>query len=114
MKTLFVYSCSIIICFWASKVSAQNNSTVQEGGIMSIDKMIEKKKKDKKQMKLLIKFQKQYTSEDRIDVEEFKDYYKITVDHPVNEGYTGGAECYKLDKKTGETEMIWHEHPMPR
>ncbi|MBU1239773.1 hypothetical protein KKF84_00230 [Myxococcota bacterium] len=50
---------------------------------------------------------------DRLTIVEFPDYYKITVHHRSGGGMSGGAECYRLDKKTGKTSMLWHEHPQP-
>ncbi len=46
-------------------------------------------------------------------VTEHKDYYEIIVTRISSKEYTGGAEQYYLDKKTGKSKMGWHEHPMP-
>ncbi len=46
-------------------------------------------------------------------VEEHEANYELIVTRSSNEkGYTGGAEQYFIDKKTGEEKMGWHEHPM--
>jgi hypothetical protein len=80
--------------------------------IKSIQEVIQSKSKDKFQKEILTKFREKFGKDDRIVVEEFPTYYEITVDHPSIEERTGGAECYILDKKTGESRMKWHEHPM--
>jgi hypothetical protein len=79
---------------------------------IDIDQIIGLKENDKRQQVLLIEFKNKYQKDDNILVEEFQNYYELIIDHPGIDGFTGGAECYKLDKKTGESEMIWHEHPM--
>jgi hypothetical protein len=79
---------------------------------ISIDEIIKLKEKEKQQQTLLIEFKNKYQKDDKISVKEFQTYYELTIDHPSKNDYTGGAECYKLDKKSGKTNMIWHEHPM--
>lgn len=80
--------------------------------IIPIDEMILLKKKKIKQKRLLENFKKEYSEKDRIVVEEYLRYFKITVDLEGNETSTGGAVCYTINKKTGEKKMAWHEHPM--
>jgi hypothetical protein len=79
----------------------------------SIDKMITLKQNDKAQQALLVEFKNKYQKNDTISVEEFQNCYQLIVNHPDQGEYTGGVECYQLDKKSGATKMIWHEHPMP-
>ena len=45
-------------------------------------------------------------------INEYDDYYEVTFKGRTAEGYTGGAYCIKVDKKTGKEEMLWDEHPM--
>lgn len=80
---------------------------------MYIDDFIEQKANNKLQQTLLVDFKKSYTTDDRITVEEFPEYYEIIVNHPSNNKLLGGAECYQVNKETGESKMIWHEHPEP-
>ena len=79
--------------------------------MIKIEEMIEQQK-DKRQKEILLKFRSSFQKDDRIRVTEHKDHYEITVSHPSTEDSTGGAEGYSLDKKTGESSMTWHEHPM--
>ena len=80
--------------------------------LTDIEELIKQKADDKIQQALLIEFKNRYTKSDHISVNEQNDCYEITVSHPSMNGYTGGAEAYRIDKKTGITKMIWHEHPM--
>ncbi len=68
---------------------------------------------DQQQKERLIRFRRTFSENDHVFVQEFDKYYEITVTHPSSETATGGAEGYRMDKITGEVEMIWHEHPMP-
>ncbi|VAW60397.1 Histidine ammonia-lyase [hydrothermal vent metagenome] len=46
-------------------------------------------------------------------VEEHEAHYELIVTSPSAEkDYTGGTVQYLMDKKTGEVDMGWHEHPM--
>jgi len=87
-----------------------NDDLIQNSA--DINEMIKLKEGNQNQIKLLKEFKKQYGDTHRMTVSEFKDHYEIIVSHPNSNEYTGGAECYRLNKKTGITEMIWHEHPM--
>lgn len=78
-----------------------------------IDELIRQKSKEQQQQSILKTFKGNFPTEDRISIKEFRDYYEIVVSHPSTDGFTGGAEGYKLSKSTGEYEMTWHEHPMP-
>ncbi len=83
---------------------------------MEIEKAIELVN-DEKQRKILTQFKDGCKKDDNITVTEFENYYEIivshhTITHSPDERYTGGAEQYFLDKKTGKTKMGWHEHPM--
>lgn len=69
--------------------------------------------KNKENKALLQKFRKKYndsTSQISVQKENNREY-EIWVDHQSNDGYSW-AEGYTLNKKSGKTEMIWHEHPM--
>ncbi|TPN84691.1 hypothetical protein [Aquimarina algicola] len=80
--------------------------------IVDIEKVIELKANDKEQQEMLINFKNKYKADKRISVEEFQNHYELIVSHEGKSGYTGGAEGYTMDKKTGKIEMIWHESPM--
>lgn len=115
MKSLTIRICHlklplIVLLILLPNMLIAQNKNIKE--TISIDEMILKKKNKPKQKKLLLKFKIDYDKDDRIVVEEFRNYFKITVDHLGSNGSTGGAECYKVDKKTGERKMLWHEHPM--
>lgn len=47
-----------------------------------------------------------FAKNDKTDITEFESFYEIVVSHE-----NGGAEKYNLDKLTGKSTMIWHEHP---
>ena len=77
-----------------------------------IDEAI-KLEKDQKKQGFLMEFINQYNSDVRITVQEREDHWEVTVEHPdTDDGFTGGAEGFILQKQTREIEMIWHEHPM--
>ena len=80
--------------------------------LINIEELITLNRSNKKQQKILIQFRNNCQADDSILVKEFINYYDIIVEHPSANGFTGGAEGYKVDKKTGKSEMIWHEHPM--
>jgi hypothetical protein len=50
-----------------------------------------------------------FAEDERIKITEEKDFYEMIC----SRGYESGAECYHIDKKTGERSMIWHETPNP-
>lgn len=116
MKNLLIIL--LIIAFTQSYLNAQTeiDTTNIELGLIKkvsdIDEMIEMKKDDPQQVRFLKVFKSKYDKINQFSVTEFSNHYEIIVSRPGKEGYTGGAECYRLDKKTGKTEMIWHEHPM--
>ncbi len=67
--------------------------------------------------KFLLKFREQFSEQDRITITEHPEYFEAIVSHPdtrTEDGqiYTGGAEQYFINKKSGEVTMGWHEHPM--
>ena len=104
---------TLLLTFFVSfSIQAQTDSGKVSITPINIIELIKLKKADTLQQKILIIFYKSQSTEDRITVEEFKDYYEIIVEHPNANSYTGGAEAYKVNKKTGKSEMIWHEHPM--
>jgi hypothetical protein len=79
---------------------------------ISIEDLI-KSKNDKKQVTILTHFFETHQEESvRMIVTESKDLYEIIVYHPSSPGLKGGVEQYFLNKKTGESHMGWHEHPM--
>ena len=68
---------------------------------------------EQKEQDILTQFISQYNSDVRITVKEQEDHWEIIVEHPdTDDGFTGGAEGYSLHRITGESEMMWHEHPM--
>jgi hypothetical protein len=101
---------SICILCIDSNCQSQNQKTIKT--YHNFEDLITQKKGNSQQLKILTEFRKNYHDKDQFYVEEFKDYYQIKVNHSSKEGYTGGAECYRLVKKTGKLEMLWHEHPM--
>jgi hypothetical protein len=60
----------------------------------------------------LTDFKKSFPETDRFYITELDDCFEITVSHNSANGYSGGAEAYRVDKVSGEVRMIWHEHPM--
>jgi hypothetical protein len=116
MKNLLIIL--LIIALTQSNLNAQTeiDTTNIELGLIKnasdIDEMIEIKKDDPQQVLFLKAFQENYHKVTQFSVTEFPGHYEILVSRPGEEGYTGGAECYEMDKKTGKTRMIWHEHPM--
>ncbi len=109
----------IVFIFFNITVHAQNDKTDQftDSAVRyisnNIEDLIKQKQNDKYQQSILINFRKQFEKGDIIRViNEFQNYYEITVDHEAPDGFTGGTEAYRLNKKTGELKMIWHEHPM--
>ena len=108
----------ILLIFLSFSVQAQNDLDVQTktdtmvNRSITLEEAIKLKESNKQQQIMLIEFRKNYHTDDLISVVEFQNYYELTVEHPDAIGFTGGAECYKLNKKTGDSEMIWHEHPM--
>lgn len=100
------------MCF---TMQAQNDIRNEDSLIASykIKKIIKLKKRNKKEQIMLIDFEKMHSNNDNIFVEEYQNYYKLIVGfQSVKEDFTGGAVCFKMNKKTGEFEMIWNEHPM--
>jgi len=70
------------------------------------------------QQQALRQFQEQCDAAAEVYVTAYEAYFEIIVVHPVftdtaGNVFTGGAEQFLLDKKTGATSMGWHEHPMP-
>ena len=71
-------------------------------------------RKDPKQREFLRRFMENHVNEGDVVrlVNEDENAYEFIVSHPGEKGWTGGAEQYFLDKKTGDVTMGWHEHPM--
>ena len=80
--------------------------------LIDINEAIKLKSNEKKQQTMLINFKKDHKNSKRITVEEKNDHYELIVESISKNGFTGGAVGYSLDKITGVTKMIWHEHPM--
>lgn len=76
-----------------------------------IDKAIELVKSETHK-KFLLDFKSQYLDSESILVTSNYKNFEIIVSHKSTAEYTGGAEQYFLDKKTGEIKMGWHEAPM--
>ena len=108
MKTIIPLT--IIILFL--HVESKSQTTKMIKSYKSFEELLIQKKNDKEQTKILVEFRMTFDEKDRFSIEEYRDYYQITVSHSSQEGYSGGAECYRLDKKTGQSKIIWHEHPM--
>jgi hypothetical protein len=66
---------------------------------------------EKKYKKILTQHRERHVDSE-ITVTDKGDVFETIVTHPPTEDETGGAEQYFIDKKTGETTMGWHEHPM--
>ena len=98
-------------------LQAQNSSDIQtktdtqKNKSFAIEEVIKLKDSLKAQQTMLIEFKKKWQLNDHISVIEFQNYFEITVLHSGVNNFTGWAECYTLDKSTGEQEMIWHERP---
>ena len=69
--------------------------------------------RDEKHKKMLLDFKASFSEEDLFTVTAHNSNFEIIVSHPSENDFTGGAEQYFLDKKTGRFKMGWHEHPMP-
>lgn len=116
MKTIILIV--IVVFYCVNFLQSQNDSIYIKKNdsldfdVININEMIEKKRSDIKQYELLVKTKDKFDKEDIILVEEFADYYSFTVTHKSKNNYTGGAECYKVNKVTSEVNIIWHEHPM--
>jgi hypothetical protein len=100
---------------WSFAANSQNlfgnKSKTQEN--IDIEDLIKIKKRNKKQMKILIDFKNKFPTTAEITViRETPELYEILVTRKGTDDYTGGAENYELDKKSGTSKMIWHEHPM--
>ena len=108
----------LLLILLSLSASAQNNLGVQTkdhtiaNKSIDLDKAIKLKENNKKEQIILIEFGKSYHPNDLIRVTEFQTYFELTVEHPSVDGFTSGAEGYTLNKKTGKSEMIWHEEPM--
>jgi len=50
-----------------------------------------------------------FRDDERITITEKEYHYEMIC----SRGLQKGAECYHIDKKSGERTMIWHEHPYP-
>lgn len=50
-----------------------------------------------------------FAEDENVRIVIFDDHYEMTISRQ----HYGGAECYKIDKKTNEWQMMWHEHPNP-
>ncbi len=50
-----------------------------------------------------------FAEDERINIKEEEKYYEMIC----SRGFDKGAECYHIDKKSGEKSMIWHETPYP-
>lgn len=79
---------------------------------VDIQELIAAKAHHLQQQEILRKFSADFAATDRISAEEFRGHYRIIVSHPAADGYSGGTECYEVDKNTGSIKMIWHEHPV--
>ncbi len=77
----------------------------------TLDEAIEREQ-DPARRGYLVQFAEGLAEGDRVRVTDHPDRWEIVVSHRSEDGMTGGAEQYFIDKATGETEMGWHEHPM--
>ncbi len=50
-----------------------------------------------------------FEEDERVTIKEGKGFYELIF----SRGIESGAECYHIDKKTGERSMVWHESPYP-
>lgn len=107
MKRVLVLVCLFLAGAFACPCRAQ---TIQDA---DMDTAI-KTEQDADQKRLLEQFRERFGPDDSFQVTERGGQYEIIVSHPSQDGWTGGAEQYFLDKETGETRLGWHEHPMPR
>lgn len=63
--------------------------------------------KESAHTKVLEKFLATLGKDAKTSVVENAASYEVIVSHPD----AGGAEMYRVDKRTGTSQMIWHEHP---
>jgi len=113
-RIMFLVMAGFLLCQWVHSSDAR-----EKGGEMgenqsqeiSLQAMIERVN-DERQRAILFQFESRLQEGDTTSVTEYEDHYEIIVVHAPEDGYTGGAEGYLLDKETGKVEMIWHEHPM--
>ncbi|NVO02049.1 MAG: hypothetical protein HXX09_05050 [Bacteroidetes bacterium] len=50
-----------------------------------------------------------FAVDERMQIKEEKDFFELII----SRGISRGAECYHINKKTGEKQMVWHETPNP-
>lgn len=50
-----------------------------------------------------------FEEDERVTIKEEKGYYELIL----SRGFESGAECYHINKETGERSMVWHETPYP-
>lgn len=62
---------------------------------------------DKKRGNVLEKFLATLGKNVKTHIVENATSYEVTVSHPDS----GGAEMYRVDKRSGESKLVWHEHP---
>ena len=113
-RIMFLVMAGLLLPQWIHPCHAR-----EKGGRMgenqseeiSLQAMIERVK-DERQRAILSQFESTLQEGDTAFVTEYGDRYEIVVVHAPEDGYTGGAEGFSLDKETGKIEMIWHEHPM--
>lgn len=82
---------------------------------MEIDQALDEfiqRMKDGRHKAWLVEFRRSFSDTDRFFIVEREDCFEITVSHRSSGGSTGGAEAYRMDKRSGKIEMLWHEHPM--
>jgi hypothetical protein len=48
-----------------------------------------------------------FAEDERIRIKDKGSYYEMTC----SRGSRSGAECYSIDKKSGDRDMLWHEMP---
>jgi hypothetical protein len=114
MKTALVISLIIVSAFIVFGCIRNGGFNLMSDSIkhLEIDKAIALVKSDKHK-KFLSDFKNAYTSEDSILVTSHYGHFEMIVSPPDTVDYTGGAEQYFLDKRTGNSKMGWHESPVP-
>jgi hypothetical protein len=48
-----------------------------------------------------------FADDERMQIKEDKDFFELII----SRGISRGAECYHVNKKTGDKQMVWHETP---
>lgn len=99
---------SLFFISWSFAASSQNlfGNKSQTHENIDIEDLIKIKKRNKQQMKILMDFKNNFPTTAEITViRETPELYEILVTRKSTDDYTGGAENYELDKKSGTSNI---------